>query len=129
MSQVLHAAFVCVKHPSVTLMDPTRCPGHLLGQSEPNNRVNNVHTEEGGSSRIQPVHDLWSAIGTRDLSKNQISPRARACQSHDHTSPGVNSLRASIVAWRVTNLSKSIHAPSVRNTYILYAARGAPCAP
>ena len=59
MSQVLHAAFVCVKHPSVTLMDPTRCPGHPLGHSEPNNRVNNVHTEEGGSSQNQLIrtHD------------------------------------------------------------------------
>ena len=45
MSQVLHAAFVCVKGPSVTLMDRTRCPGHLLGHSEPNNRMNNVHAE------------------------------------------------------------------------------------
>ena len=55
MSQVLHAAFVCVKHPSVTLMDPTRCPGNPLGHSEPNNRMNNVHEEEGGSSRNQLI--------------------------------------------------------------------------
>ena len=81
MSQVLHAAFVCVKGPSVTLMDPTRCPGNPLGHSEPNNRVNNVHTEEGGSSQNQLIRMIDPGLSStcmKRLHRSRSASNSRA---------------------------------------------------